>query len=635
VYLPIGTLEGYLPESIGAWVNITGFWVYDNLLHGTLPLSMAAWQQLSQFNVMSNQLEGAVPQLPFLATTCTENANMDCAGNDMFGFAFVLDTAAECCAKCQATLGCNAWTWNAKTNRYCYVKTGCPNPSSSGGIVAGWRQTDTGCILLDHAQNGTNSFNCPWTPGVTTSCQKNTAPTGTWTLVPITSTDCVSPCTGASANLAVDQCLAWIDLFKATGGDVWEHCRESKLDPCSCTSGGTVTCSSDGTAVTGIYLGGSNLRGTLPSSIGAFSSLAQFRVEGNYLQGTIPSSLSSWAAIEIIDVSANQLRGTTGTFGKLKTIHFLAIDINEFWGPFPDMTKLTGCHLYAVSGISSTNKFTCPLPPSALQYCKSFNGTNWVPVTAADCIPNRCTGSASVNLEPVQCDAWIDFYDATGGNSTWTVCTGTRLDPCSCLGWNGMTPVCNSGGTTVVTIALGEGNYHGTLPSSIDAWADIQTFNVQGGGGSLLTGTIPSSIGAAWKSITSFQVYQNQFTGLLPALAFEQMTNGCYLFDPANGGKNAFACPLPGGASHNCLKRVVEAGEWLNVTDDECTDTNCTGSSISLAPAQCNAWIDLYEATGGALWTYCAELKTDPCKCTGHKGEYDVCNSDGTAVQAM
>ena len=166
VYLPIGTLEGYLPESIGAWVNITGFWVYDNLLHGTLPLSMAAWQQIAHFNVMSNQLEGAVPQLPFLAT-CTENANMDCAGNDMFGFAFVLDTAAECCAKCQATPGCNAWTWNAKTNRYCYVKTGCPNPSSSGGIVAGWRATLAGCILLDHAQNGTNSFDCPWPTGAT------------------------------------------------------------------------------------------------------------------------------------------------------------------------------------------------------------------------------------------------------------------------------------------------------------------------------------------------------------------------------------------------------------------------------------------------------------------------------------
>ena len=45
---------------------------------------------------------------------------------------------------------------------------------------------------------------------------------------------------------------------------------------------------------------------------------------------------------------------------------------------------------------------------------------------------SQCTGSSSTALANAQCAAWVEFYDATGGNTTWTRCSGNRLDPCAC-----------------------------------------------------------------------------------------------------------------------------------------------------------------------------------------------------------
>ena len=44
---------------------------------------------------------------------------------------------------------------------------------------------------------------------------------------------------------------------------------------------------------------------------------------------------------------------------------------------------------------------------------------------------SQCTGSQSAGLAPAECDAWVEFYDATGGKN-WQYCSGNRLDPCAC-----------------------------------------------------------------------------------------------------------------------------------------------------------------------------------------------------------
>ena len=53
------------------------------------------------------------------------------------------------------------------------------------------------------------------------------------------------------------------------------------------------------------------------------------------------------------------------------------------------------------------------------------------------------------------------------------------------------------------------------------------------------------------------------------------------------------------------------------------TASQCTGSSVSLAEAECDAWVDFYDATGGKNWQYCSGNRLDPCACS-FLGPYDT-----------
>jgi hypothetical protein len=58
--------------------------------------------------------------------------------------------------------------------------------------------------------------------------------------------------------------------------------------------------------------------------------------------------------------------------------------------------------------------------------------------------------------------------------------------------------------------------------------------------------------------------------------------------------------------------------------------TNCTGSSSALAPAECDAWIDLFESLGGDSWKLCSSAKLDPCSCS-----QTPCNADRTHIVSL
>ena len=39
----------------------------------------------------------------------------------------------------------------------------------------------------------------------------------------------------------------------------------------------------------------------------------------------------------------------------------------------------------------------------------------------------------------------------------------------------------------------------------------------------------------------------------------------------------------------------------------------CTGNSTGLPAAECSAWLDMYDKTGGPSWRYCSSNRLDPC----------------------
>jgi hypothetical protein len=70
-----------------------------------------------------------------------------------------------------------------------------------------------------------------------------------------------------------------------------------------------------------------------------------------------------------------------------------------------------------------------------------------------------------------------------------------------------------------------------------------------------------------------------------------------------------------------------------------CVITLCTGTSAALPVSQCNAWIAMYDATGGPSWSpYCATNRLTPCDCKGDGAKgvpTPVCNDAGDAIESM
>jgi hypothetical protein len=205
-------------------------------------------------------------------------------------------------------------------------------------------------------------------------------------------------------------------------------------------------------------LADSNLEGTIPASVGAFTSLEFFGVEGNNIGGSLPSSMNQWHNLRELYVGGNKL--SVAPLPNLPFAHFyeqtcLLIDHYEYK--------------------NDTNAFACPWPVGATTACtRNDNGTN-VPLTNADCVmvptppptptPPGCTG-LSVNLALKECNAWRDFFRGAGGPG-WTqlgqLCS--ERDPCACNPeWNppdddggyidpgSRSVLCNKVGTSIISM---------------------------------------------------------------------------------------------------------------------------------------------------------------------------------------
>ncbi len=137
-----------------------------------------------------------------------------------------------------------------------------------------------------------------------------------------------------------------------TYGYPWKFVIPSE-NPCSTTNPWqgltcSTSCLSKPCYILSIDLSNVTLVGSLPNSIGGFSSLTYLKLPNNYLTSTIPNSIGNLTALTHLDLSTNKLNGyLPSSMQHVIKLQELNLHFNNFtggipnWmGSFPDLVTL-------------------------------------------------------------------------------------------------------------------------------------------------------------------------------------------------------------------------------------------------------------------------------------------------------
>src|SRR5665213_3009750 len=135
-----------------------------------------------------------------------------------------------------------------------------------------------------------------------------------------------------------------VDLYNQTGGSKWNN-KAGWLSGGASSWFGVivqgVSYDSNGNVVvqgnvTKINLGGNQLSGTIPSSLGNLANLEDLALDYNQLSGSIPSSLGNLVNLTNLDLSGNQLSGIIpSSLGDLANLWGLVLEDNQLSGTIP------------------------------------------------------------------------------------------------------------------------------------------------------------------------------------------------------------------------------------------------------------------------------------------------------------
>ncbi|XP_022754179.1 LRR receptor-like serine/threonine-protein kinase GSO1 [Durio zibethinus] len=104
-----------------------------------------------------------------------------------------------------------------------------------------------------------------------------------------------------------------------------------------------------------LYLGGNDLEGSLPASLGALKNLQEFDLNTNFFWGSIPASIGNLSSLRFLELSDNNLNGTIPeSFGKLAELSILSLVGNQMEG------VLTETHLANLTKLDSLRLTTYP-----------------------------------------------------------------------------------------------------------------------------------------------------------------------------------------------------------------------------------------------------------------------------------
>src|SRR6266496_2418620 len=267
----------------------------------------------------------------------------------------------------------------------------------------------------------------------------------------------------SNAQIDVQDSLALVDLYKSTDGPNWyNNTNWLSSNPVSTWYGITVT----GARVTSlslgdVNLGGNNLRGTIPPSIGNLAGLTRLALGFNQLSDTIPSSIGKLTNLQYLYLYRNQLSGSIpSSIGNLVNLTDLELGPNQLSGSIPSsIGNLSHLSYLSLSG----NQLSGNIPSSIgnltnLQYLYLYD--------------NQLSGSIPTsigNLVNLTASLWLNDNQLSGN-------------------------IPSSIGNLVNLhyLLLHLNHLSGAVPSSIGKLVNLQELHLNN---NRLSGSIPSSIG--------------------------------------------------------------------------------------------------------------------------------------------
>ncbi len=228
-------------------------------------------------------------------------------------------------------------------------------------------------------------------------------------------------------------------------------------------------------------LSNNDLTGTIPSELGNLSNLEEdLNLSNNDLTGTIPTELGNLSNLEKLDLSNNDLTGTIPSeLGNLSNLQELWLQSNELTGTIPpqlgNLSNLVELYL-------DNNELTGTIPPQLR------NLSNLVELWLDN---NRLTGTI-----PSQLGNLSNLKDLYLDNNELTGTIPPQLGNLSNL----------------VEFNLQSNDLTGTIPSQLGNLSNLVELNLQSND---LTGTIPSQLGNLF-NLEVLDLSNNQLSGTIP-----------------------------------------------------------------------------------------------------------------------
>jgi Leucine-rich repeat (LRR) protein len=357
-------------------------------------------------------------------------------------------------------------------------------------------------------------------------------------------TDC-----SAVTQIPPTECEVLLDFYNSTSGANWTDNTgwNQNNTPCdwkgvTCGDGHITSLDLGGNQLSGsipdslgnlsnlqsLHLGFNELIGSIPDSIGNLSNLQNLDLYSNQLSGSIPDSLSNLSHLQYLRLNFNQLSGTIpNSLGNLSNLQWLYLRDNQLSGTIPDWlgnfsnlqvldldyNQLSGTIPDSLSQLSNlqdldlgSNQLSGTIPDSLSQLSnlqKLDLGSNQLSGTIPDSL-SQLSNLQKLDLDYNQLSGSIPDSLGNLSNLQWLYLSDNQL--------SGTIPDSLGNLSNLQWLYLRDNQLSGSIPDSLGHLSNLQRLNLDD---NQLSGTIPDSLGHL-NHLQYLSLHGNQLSGSIP-----------------------------------------------------------------------------------------------------------------------